>query len=55
MYPFRLSIVIGGVEAPGDILTPHGDTRIYPADIAMVFSRDDVDDQTVNAFIEPSS
>lgn len=43
------------IERDGDILTPHGDTRIHPADSVAVFSRGGVGDQTVNAFIDSSS
>lgn len=47
--------LIIAIERDGDILTPHGDTRIHPADIVAIFSRGGVDDQTVNAFIDSSS
>lgn len=46
--------LIIAIEREGDILTPHGDTRIRPDDVVTVFSRGGVDDRTVNAFIEPS-
>lgn len=47
--------LIIAIERDGDILTPHGKTRIHPDDVVTAFSRGGVDDQTVNAFIESSS
>ena len=46
--------LIIAIERDGDILTPHGDTRIHPDDVVTVFSRGGVDDRTVNAFIDSS-
>jgi DNA-binding Lrp family transcriptional regulator len=44
--------LIVAIERDGDILTPHGNTRIQFDDIVTMFSRNGVDDATVNAFIE---
>jgi DNA-binding Lrp family transcriptional regulator len=40
------------IEREGDVLTPHGDTTIRLDDIVTLFSRDGVDDATVNAFLD---
>lgn len=46
--------LIIAIKREGEILTPHGETRILPDDIVTVFSRGGVIDQTVNAFIDSS-
>lgn len=43
--------LIIAIEREGEILTPHGDTRVRPDDVVTVFSRGGADDETVNAFI----
>lgn len=43
--------LIVAIERNGEVLTPHGDTTLRSDDIVTVFSRDGVDDTTVNAFI----
>lgn len=43
------------VERDEDVLTPHGDTTIRPNDIVTVFSPGGVTDETIDAFVEPTT
>lgn len=46
--------LIIAIEREGDVLTPHGDTRIRSDDVVTVFSRGGADERTVNGFVGSS-